>query len=199
MNEFDAPSKQRVPGTIIAPVPVTDRRIIELFLIGAGSVGGALLEQLEAREEFLAEHGIDLKLCALANSRALALDPEGIPFRAARERLAHAASFSLDELVAHAGSGKFRNPVVVDCTSSPDIARAQLRFLEQGISVVTANKKANTFEMPFYRALRKTANKNNCRYLYETTVGAALPVIDTLQNLIKTGDVLQGFSGILSG
>jgi len=175
------------------------RQRIELFLIGVGTVGSALLEQLDNQQEFLRAHGIDLRLCGVANSRQLLLDNAGIAPASAAQSLNDAEPFSIERLINHISQNGYLNPVVVDCTSDTDIARAQLKALEQGIHVVTANKKANTLDMAFYRALRQTADQQNCRYLYETNVGAALPVIDTLQNLIKSGDVLQRFAGILSG
>lgn len=175
------------------------RQRIELFLVGVGTVGSALLEQLDKQQQFLREHGIDLRLCGVANSRRQLLDPHGIAPATASARLADGAPFAIEQLIQHISRNGFLNPVIADCTSDPLIARAQLQALEHGIHVVTANKKANTFDMAFYRALRATADQQNCRYLYETNVGAALPVIDTLQNLIKSGDVLQRFAGILSG
>ncbi|NQD36960.1 bifunctional aspartate kinase/homoserine dehydrogenase I [Permianibacter sp. IMCC34836] len=175
------------------------RQRIEVFLIGTGTVGSALLEQLDSQQEFLRAHGIDLRLCGVANSRQLRLSNDGMAPAAAKQALADGEAFSIDRLISHISNNGYLNPVIVDCTSDADIARAQLKALEQGIHVVTANKKANTFDMAFYRALRQTADRQNCRYLYETNVGAALPVIDTLQNLIKSGDALQRFAGILSG
>ena len=175
------------------------RQRIEVFLIGVGTVGSALLSQLDRQQEFLRAHGIDLRLCGVANSKHMLLDSNGVAPATIKTRLEQGLPFDCDELIRHIGRNGYLNPVVVDCTSDPAIARAQLKALEHGIHVVTANKKANTLEMPFYLALRETADKQNCRYLYETNVGAALPVIDTLQNLIKSGDQLQRFAGILSG
>ncbi len=175
------------------------RQRIEVFLIGVGTVGGALLQQLEAQQEFLLAHGIDLRLCGLANSRHMQLSANGLLVSRVRDTLEQGVAFDIDQLIQHIRGNGYLNPVIVDCTSDPAIARAQLKALEQGIHVVTANKKANTLEMPFYLSLRETADQQNCRYLYETNVGAALPVIDTLQNLVKSGDVLQRFAGILSG
>ena len=175
------------------------RQRIEVFLIGVGTVGSALLSQLDRQQEFLRAHGIDLRLCGVANSKHMLLDSNGVAPATIKARLEQGLPFDCDELIRHIGRNGYLNPVVVDCTSDPAIARAQLKALEHGIHVVTANKKANTLEMPFYLALRETADKQNCRYLYETNVGAALPVIDTLQNLIKSGDQLQRFAGILSG
>ena len=91
------------------------------------------------------------------------------------------------------------NPLVVDCTSSQTIADQYVQLLEAGFHVVTPNKKANTASQEYYQQLRKAALVKRRRFLYETTVGAGLPVIDNLQNLLSAGDELESFSGILSG
>ena len=91
------------------------------------------------------------------------------------------------------------NPVLVDSTSSESLAMSYVNYLEEGFNIVTPNKKANTDSWEYYQALRSAAQKSNRRFLYETTVGAGLPVIDTLQNLIKAGDELVRFEGVLSG
>ena len=91
------------------------------------------------------------------------------------------------------------NPVIIDCTSSLDIARDYVKYLEHGFHVVTANKKANTEDMAYYNALRTASVNGLKKFLYETNVGAGLPVIDNLQGLLKAGDQLLTFEGILSG
>ena len=88
---------------------------------------------------------------------------------------------------------------MVDCTSNEALALQYVDYLEAGFNVVTPNKKANTDSWAYYQALRTAAQKTNRRFLYETTVGAGLPVIDTLQNLLKAGDELVRFEGVLSG
>jgi aspartokinase/homoserine dehydrogenase 1 len=87
----------------------------------------------------------------------------------------------------------------VDCTASYDLPERYLDILEAGMSIATPNKRANSMSMDFYKKLRKTANKKRRRFLYETNVGAGLPIIDTLQNLFRSGDKLTRFMGIMSG
>ena len=91
------------------------------------------------------------------------------------------------------------NPVLVDCTSAENVASQYVEFLAAGFHIVTPNKKANTGSMAYYHELRNTAQSTMRRFLYETTVGAGLPVIDTLQGLFNAGDELVAFEGILSG
>ena len=91
------------------------------------------------------------------------------------------------------------NPVIVDCTSSQAVADQYADFLREGFHVVTPNKKANTSSMDYYHELRQAAAGSRRKFLYDTNVGAGLPVIENLQNLLNAGDELQRFSGILSG
>ncbi|NIV21841.1 MAG: bifunctional aspartate kinase/homoserine dehydrogenase I, partial [Gammaproteobacteria bacterium] len=91
------------------------------------------------------------------------------------------------------------NPTIVDCTTDEELAGSYVEFLSNGYNVVCANKKANTASMAYYREIRDAAARNFRKFLYETNVGAGLPVIDTLQGLIRSGDELNTFEGILSG
>jgi len=175
------------------------RQVIEVFLIGVGTVGRALLQQMAVQQPFLRAHGIDLRLRGIANSKKMRLDSEGFAPDSALSSLDDGVAFDVDQLLRFVSSDGCLNPMLVDCTSDTHIAQAQLRALQHGLHVVTANKKANTLSMAFYRALRQSADRHSRRYLYETNVGAALPVIDTLQNLVKSGDTVRAFAGILSG
>ncbi|MDD5776177.1 MAG: bifunctional aspartate kinase/homoserine dehydrogenase I, partial [Treponema sp.] len=94
---------------------------------------------------------------------------------------------------------KYLNPVFVDCTASYDLPERYLDILNSGMSIATPNKRANSMKYQYYKELRHSANKMHRRFLYETNVGAGLPIIDTLQNLFKSGDKLKAFSGIMSG
>ena len=106
---------------------------------------------------------------------------------------------SVDSVKAFARSHHLINPVLVDCTSNEDLAMTYADFLAEGFHVVTPNKKANTDSWAYYLKLRENAAKTNRLFLYETNVGAGLPVINTLQNLFKAGDQLEQFEGVLSG
>jgi aspartokinase/homoserine dehydrogenase 1 len=91
------------------------------------------------------------------------------------------------------------NPTIIDCSTDEELAAQYVRFLSNGFNVVAANKKANTASLDYYREMRETAAKNFRKFLYETNVGAGLPVIDTMQGLMRSGDHLKTFEGILSG
>ena len=173
---------------------------LDLFVVGVGGVGGALVDQVQRQQSKLAEKGIILRVCGLANSKGVLLDAEGLPLANWRERMENASeAFSLPALQALVQRNHIINPVLVDCTSSQGIADQYADFLAAGFHVITPNKKANTASMAYYHQLRNVAQKARRKLMYETTVGAGLPVIENLQNLIAAGDELEKFNGILSG
>ncbi|MDP4527848.1 bifunctional aspartate kinase/homoserine dehydrogenase I [Alkalimonas delamerensis] len=173
---------------------------IDVFLVGCGVVGAELLAQIERQQGFLQQRHVKLKVYGIANSRQLLLQPEGVDLAAWQPQLAQSKqAFSLDALNQFVQEQHLINPVLVDCTSSESVAAQYADFLAAGFHVVTPNKKANTASMAYYRELRQKAQQHRRRFLYETTVGAGLPVIDTLQGLLNAGDELLAFEGILSG
>ncbi|WP_226421577.1 bifunctional aspartate kinase/homoserine dehydrogenase I [Vibrio sp. E14] len=176
------------------------KHFLDVFVVGVGGVGGELVEQIERQQVKLAEKGIVIRVCGLANSKGLLLDSEGLPLEHWRDRMSAATEeFSLARLISLVQRNHIINPVLVDCTSSEDIAKQYADFLAAGFHVVTPNKKANTASMAYYHQLRDVARSSRRKLMYETTVGAGLPVIENLQNLISAGDELERFSGILSG
>lgn len=176
------------------------KHFLDVFVVGIGGVGGELVDQIERQQAKLAEKGIVIRVCGLANSKGLLLDSEGLPLEHWRDRMTAATEeFSLARLISLVQRNHIINPVLVDCTSSEDIANQYADFLAAGFHVVTPNKKANTASMSYYHQLRDVARSSRRKLMYETTVGAGLPVIENLQNLISAGDELDRFSGILSG
>lgn len=176
------------------------KHFLDVFVVGVGGVGGELVDQIDRQQAKLAEKGIILRVCGLANSKGLLLDSEGLPLEHWRDRMKDASEeFSLARLISLVQRNHIINPVLVDCTSSELIANQYADFLAAGFHVVTPNKKANTASMSYYHQLRDVARSSRRKLMYETTVGAGLPVIENLQNLISAGDELERFSGILSG
>ncbi|EEX93250.1 aspartokinase/homoserine dehydrogenase [Vibrio orientalis CIP 102891 = ATCC 33934] len=176
------------------------KHFLDVFVVGVGGVGGELVDQIQRQQAKLAEKGIVLRVCGLANSKGLLLDSEGLPLDHWRDRMNDASEeFSLARLISLVQRNHIINPVLVDCTSSEVIANQYADFLAAGFHVVTPNKKANTASMAYYHQLRDVARSSRRKLMYETTVGAGLPVIENLQNLISAGDELERFTGILSG
>ncbi|MGB6975854.1 MAG: bifunctional aspartate kinase/homoserine dehydrogenase I, partial [Gammaproteobacteria bacterium] len=173
---------------------------IEVFLLGPGAVGSQLLEQIRLRQNELLLQNVDIRVHGIMNSKRMVLSKEGINLDRWSEQFKSSSEANdFSAILKHVQREKLPNAVLVDCTSSEDVAESYLDAFNNRIHVVTANKKANTSNMSYYRELRNKANKHGRRFLYETNVGAGLPVIDTLQNLLKSGDQLLSFSGILSG
>ncbi|MEQ1976255.1 bifunctional aspartate kinase/homoserine dehydrogenase I [Xenorhabdus sp. SGI240] len=175
-------------------------QVVEVFVVGVGGVGSALIEQIRRQQTWLKQKHIDLRVCGIANSRALLTDVQGICLDNWQQALSEATEpFSLSRLIRLEKEYYLLNPVIVDCTSNQSIAEQYARFLSNGFNVVTPNKKANTLSMAYYRQIRQAAEKSKRKFLYDTNVGAGLPVIENLQNLLNAGDELVQFSGILSG
>jgi aspartokinase/homoserine dehydrogenase 1 len=173
-----------------------DKEHINLFLTGTGLVGGALIGQIAA----LQNSGKQLRLCGLCNIDKMLVKEEGIN--------GYKWNTVLDKNGQPSDIGKFiyeikktivKNPVFVDCTSSEQVVNHYQELLDAGFSIVTPNKIANSREMSFYSSLMKKSSFNNPAYLYETTVGAGLPVIKTIRELLDTGDEILSIEGILSG
>jgi aspartokinase/homoserine dehydrogenase 1 len=176
------------------------RQVIELHLLGVGTVGRQFLQQLAAQQAALAGSPTELRLCGVANSRHLLLDPAGIDPAQALDRLAQTtAPADLARIYASVHERLPDQPVVVDCTASAAIAALYPQILRGGLHLVTACKIANASPMPHYRAIREAGFRYGRRFHYETNVGAGLPVIDTLRNLQAGGDRIVRFEGILSG
>jgi aspartokinase/homoserine dehydrogenase 1 len=174
--------------------------VVELLVAGVGSVGAELLRQVQLQAPQLRAHGVDLRVCAIANSRRCVVAGEGLPLEGWKARLdAGGDGPALDTFRDWARAKRPGRPIFVDCTSSEDVALAYPSLMEAGLHVVTANKKANAGRWSHWRALRETASRHQRRFLYETNVGAALPVIDTLKNMLRTGDRVLRIEGILSG
>ncbi|EWH08508.1 bifunctional aspartokinase I/homoserine dehydrogenase I [Catenovulum agarivorans DS-2] len=178
----------------------TNLHVIDAFIVGCGTVGKALIQQLTKQQPILKARNISLQVYGIANSRKMAVDNAGLNLTEWQQSLENAQSkFTLENLKRFVADNHLINPVIIDCTSNESIADQYAEFLAAGFHVVTPNKKANTSSMAFYQQIREAAAETNRRFLYETNVGAGLPVIDTLQSLISAGDELIGFQGILSG
>lgn len=173
---------------------------IDMFLIGCGGVGGALVDQVYRQQQRLAESNIQIRVCGIANSRVMLMCEQGVELANWRDLLKDATEvLSLSSMQELVNDSHIINPVIVDCTSNDAIAARYVDFLGAGFHVVTANKKANTSSMDYYHQLRLTALMKRRKFLYDTNVGAGLPVIENMQNLFNAGDQLVKFNGILSG
>ncbi|WP_144210124.1 bifunctional aspartate kinase/homoserine dehydrogenase I [Shewanella donghaensis] len=176
------------------------QQYLDVFLVGSGNVGAGLLEQIKQQTAMLKEQHITMRVCGIANSRKMLLNSDGVDLANWQALLADSETqYNLAEMLAWGKEQQLLNPVLVDCTSSELVSDRYLDVMNAGFHVVTPNKKANTRDYAYYQQLRTTALLQRRLFLYETTVGAGLPVIDNLKKLLFAGDKLQRFNGILSG
>jgi bifunctional aspartokinase / homoserine dehydrogenase 1 len=174
---------------------------LNLFLVGTGLIGKALLEQLKGQEGYLSKYkALKINLVGVMNSRKMLINPEGISQETWFEDLDNTGKKSeLWQFVAEAKRLNLPNSIFADCTANKEIHNEYLGLFEANISVVTPNKVANSGRYADYALLHQTALKKGVKFLYETNVGAGLPVINTLQGLIASGDRFEKIEGVLSG
>ena len=178
-----------------------DTRRIHLFCAGVGNVGGTLLSQIAAaRQELFDTRGLDLRVVGLANSRRFLLQEEGVAladWKAILER--EGAPGTLDDFVARMKDMNLENAVFVDNTASAQVASVYEEVLSASIGVVTSNKIAAADTQSRYDTLKGLARAKNTQYRFETNVGAGLPVIDTIEHLVQSGDRIHRIDAVLSG
>lgn len=175
-------------------------KTIKLYITGVGSVGSELIEQINSQQDELLSNNLEIKVCSISNSKKCLYNDNGLDLNNWQEQLNNSKlDSSIITLLEQVKQDKPINGALIDCTSSDLIAGAYDEIFHSGLHIVTANKKANSDDFEYYSKLRKTQDKFKRLFLYETNVGAGLPVIDTFKGLMKSGDVLHDFSGILSG
>jgi aspartokinase/homoserine dehydrogenase 1 len=176
-------------------------KTLSVGLIGPGTVGATLLRQIHKQQQRLADDfNIDLRVRAIARSKSMLLGDRSIELPNWQESYATSAvELDLDAFEAHVNPDHLPHALIIDCTASESIASKYVEWLSRGIHVITPNKKAFSGDFEQYRALQTAADHGSAHYFYETTVGAALPIITTLCDLVYTGDEVRSVRGILSG
>jgi aspartokinase/homoserine dehydrogenase 1 len=174
---------------------------VNLFIAGTGLVGSTLLKQLQKQHKLLAEHHkLNVNLLGVTNSRKMIIDSKGIPIDSCREMLKTAedkADISL--FIQQMKKLNLRNSVFIDCTADEKIALKYAEILSAYISVITANKIACSSEYSYYQQLKSISNERGVRFMFETTVGAGLPIIKTISDLVLSGDKIYRIEAVLSG
>ena len=175
-------------------------RSISIGIIGPGGIGATFLDQLQSTCQQIKErYQLDIFVRAIINSKQMLLADNALTnnWREAFNQASLAPD--LDSFSKHLLSDDVPHAVVIDCTANPQISQQYLSFFNQGLHIITPNKHANAGDIDYYQQIKTTATKKNCHYLYEATVCAGLPVINTLQDLIKTGDEITSIEGVVSG
>jgi bifunctional aspartokinase / homoserine dehydrogenase 1 len=173
---------------------------LSIGLIGPGTVGCVLLEQIAGQVSRLRELNLDLRVRGIATSSRMLLAETAIDLASWPKLLAEKGEpVDLAKFASHVQADYIPHTAIIDCTASAEVAGLYRDWLAQGIHIVTPNKKANSGSLPYYRALREAARATGTHYLYEATVGAGLPVIHTLRDLRETGDEIVRIEGVFSG
>ena len=174
---------------------------LNLFIIGVGNVGGKLLDQIKFQQNYLREFlGLKIRVLGISNSRKMILSNSPIKLSNWKEKLHQSDKIAnKDDFFSHAINLNIRNSIFVDNTANEQIAKEYSRYLENSIGVVTCNKIAASDLLSNYLKLKNISRKYGSSFLYETNVGAGLPVIDTLNNLVASGDQIIEIQAVLSG
>ncbi len=174
---------------------------LSIGIIGPGTVGRVLIEQLASQAVRLSEKfKVNLRVRGILASKRMVLSDTGIDLSRWKELLeTNAVPADLDRFADHVRVDYLPHTVIIDCTASEAIGRRYQEWLARGIHIVTPNKKANSGDLDYYHSLHATRRHSGAHYLYETTVGAGLPVVQTLRDLRDTGDDITSIEGIFSG
>lgn len=174
---------------------------LSVGVFGPGNIGATLIDQIAHEAVRLKEDfGVDIRIRAIANTTHMLLSEPGIDldnWRALFEK--EGVPIEVATMVKHVSASYFPHAVLIDCTTSDQLPNHYVGWIERGIHIITPNKKAGTAPYPEYEKLMATGKRFGKHFLYETTVGAGLPVIGTLKDLIQTGDRVRSVEGIVSG
>lgn len=173
---------------------------LNVFITGVGNVGERLVEQIKQQKKYLKENlKINLRVAGLSNSRTMIFNEEGINLKNWKEQLEAGEKATLKGFFENTKALNLRNSIFVDVTANEDVANLYADYLRQSIGVVACNKIACSSNFENYKLLKRLSLKYNAPYLFETNVGAGLPIIDTLNNLIASGDKVTSIQAVLSG
>ena len=173
---------------------------LNLFIAGAGNVGKRLFDQLKQQQAYLLRHlRLQLRVVAIANSKKVAINEEGLNLDKWQEELAGAAAMTIHQLADFIRDKNLRNSVFVDITANEEVAGTYAGLLQKSVSVVACNKIASSSPYSNYEKLKQLANEFNTAFLFETNVGAGLPIIGTLNDLRSSGDEINKMQAVLSG
>lgn len=179
---------------------LSEYNVLNVFICGTGTVGSKLIEQVRSQYNELKEHRrLKLNVVGIASSSRAIFDRDGIDLENYKEKLANSPESNARLLVQNVIGMNIFNSVFVDCTASRDIANIYQQLLEHNISVVAANKIAASGDYDAYRELKTTALTRGVKYLFETNVGAGLPIIGTINDLRNSGDRILKIEAVLSG
>lgn len=178
----------------------TTYKQIHLFLVGVGNVGSKLLSQLYQQQDYLQEHlRLQIRVVGIANSKKMYFDDDGIDLLTWKDKIQDGESMQIERFVENIRSKNFRNAVFADVTANEQIAHSYPELFQKSVSIVACNKIACSSPYEYYRKLKNLAKEYNAQFLFETNVGAGLPVIGSLNDLLRSGDQVNRIEAVLSG
>ncbi len=178
----------------------TTYKQVNLFIAGLGNVGQKFLDQLQQQKQFLLEKlRIQIRVVGIANSKKMYFNEEGVDITNWQAEIQKGASMNLAEFVSSIQNKNLRNSVFADITANDELATIYGELLKKSISVVACNKVAASSPYVYYKKLKDLANEFNSQFLFETNVGAGLPIIGTLKDLLHSGDKINRIQAVLSG
>lgn len=178
----------------------SETKQLNVFITGVGNVGERLVEQIKQQQDYLKENlKINLRVAGLSNSRTMVFNEEGIDLSHWKSELKDGEVATLDGFLKGVKQLNLRNSIFVDVTANEDVSKLYAKYLKESIAVVACNKIACSSTYENYSKLKALSLEYNAPFLFETNVGAGLPVIDTLSNLITSGDKIISIQAVLSG
>jgi aspartokinase/homoserine dehydrogenase 1 len=196
---IDAPQQGRALNAIHQGF-FEPRKRLALAVVGVGNVGGAVLRQVEQQRNYLLSKGFDVSVVGVANSKRFVADARGVDLSRWKELLQGSSDrMDGDDFAARLAAMELTNAALVDCTSGPTIVDAYPAFIDANLHIITPNKWANALPWQRYSRLMAMLDQRKRHFLFEANVGAGLPVVSTLRDLIASGDEIVRIEGILSG
>ncbi|AFL81313.1 homoserine dehydrogenase [Aequorivita sublithincola DSM 14238] len=195
-------------STQVLDNPVLDRidlnnikkKKINIAIFGHGNVGSHLVDQIiSSKEEISRRRDLDLNIFAVANSKTILLQQKGLNKNWLEEKTESGESYNVEDVIFFAKTNNLQNLILVDNTADAGFVQNYSAFVENGFHLVSSNKIANTLDLNFYKELRKKLTSKKRHYLYETNVGAGLPLIDTIKLLHLSGENITRIRGVFSG
>ncbi len=175
-------------------------KTINIILFGIGNVGEVLIDQInKAKTQLNLKQKIEIKIVAITNSKVALYNENGVTNNWKTNFYKEAKPYTIDTILKYTTASKLDNLIAIDATASADFVKNYIRLVQNGYNIISANKVANTLHYSFYEAFRSALKECNKTFLYETNVGAGLPVIETIKNLHESGERIDKVRGVFSG
>ena len=179
---------------------MSNSKHIHVVIFGIGNVGSTLIQQIIiAQSNLQLKHQLQIEIPIITNSKLAFYNENGIENSWLIDFEKFSEPYKIEDIIQFIKAKKFKNVIAIDATASVDFVQNYVPLIENGFHIVSANKVANTLSYDFYEALRQSLRKHNKSFLYETNVGAGLPIIETIKNLYNSGEHIAKIRGVFSG